>query len=54
MTTESKTQCEGCGLICEHVGDGAVYLVREIQDTCSECYGATPVMHARLDVLDRN
>lgn len=54
MTTQSKTQCEDCGSICEHVGDGGVYLIREIRDVCSVCYGATPVMDARLDVQDRS
>lgn len=53
MTTET-TNCEVCGRICENVGDGAVYLIREIQDTCSDCYGETPVMNARLDVQDRS
>lgn len=53
MTTET-TNCKACGRACENVGNGAVYLVREIQDTCSDCYGDVPVMDARLDVLDRN
>ncbi len=53
MTTESKTQCEDCGRTCENVGNGAVYLIREIRGVCFDCYGETPVMNARLDVQDR-
>lgn len=51
--SDQSTKCEDCGRVCESVGDGGIYLIREVHDTCSECYGATPVMDARLDVLER-